>query len=333
MTDVVVAARQAARPGWRTRLAEQPTAVLAGVLAVLYIVTAMKDDSLLTASGVRSVLLLACPLAIFAASQTLCMLTGGIDLSIAMTANFAAYVAANESHRGPVAALSMALAVGLAVGAVNGLAIGVFKVNPLIMTLGMASVLLGVVTVGLRGWLSGSTRVLSVVRDVGSGKLIGPLPNNLVVWAVVAALLVLGLRSSGLGRTIYAIGDNPIACRLAGVRVWQVLLAVYVIAGLLAAVGGLLFSGTTGSVGVDQTNSYLLPSVAATVIGGTSILGGSGGYSGTIIGALILTVLNRLLLRLEVSEAFKQMLYGVIVLALAWLYVRLTGQKVAEGGG
>ena len=113
-------------------------------------------------------------------------------------------------------------------------------------------------------------------------------------------------------------------------RAWQVLLAVYVLAGLLAAIGGLLFSGTTGSVGVDQTNSYLLPSVAATVIGGTSILGGAGGYSGTILGALILTVLNRLLLRLDVSEAFKQMLYGVIVLALAWLYVRLTGQKSAR---
>lgn len=332
MTDVVVAAQRVARPGWRTRLAEQPTFVLAGVLVVLYAITAWKDDSLTTAAGVRSILLLACPLAIFAASQTLCMLTGGIDLSIAMTANFAAYVAANESHRGAAVALAMSLAVGVAVGAVNGLAIGVFRVNPLIMTLGMASVLLGVVTVGLRGWLSGSTRVLTVVRDVGSGRLFGPLPNNVVVWVVVAAVLVFGLRSSGLGRMIYAVGDNSIACRLAGVRVWQVLLAVYVIAGLLAAVGGLLFSGTTGSVGVDQTNSYLLPSVAATVIGGTSILGGSGGYSGTIIGALILTVLNRLLLRLDVSEAFKQMLYGAIVLALAWLYVRLTGQKVAEGG-
>jgi ribose transport system permease protein len=196
----------------------------------------------------------------------------------------------------------------------------------------MASVLLGIVTVGLRGWLSGSTNVLDLVRDIGSGTLFGPFPKNLVVWAIVAVVLVLGLRSSGLGRMIYAVGDNPIACRLAGVRVWQVLLAVYVLSGLLAAIAGLLFSGTTGSVGVDQTNSYLLPAVAATVIGGTSILGGTGGYSGTILGALILTVLNRLLLRLDVSEAFKQMLYGVIVLALAWLYVRLTGQKVAEGG-
>jgi ribose transport system permease protein len=331
-TAVVAAiASEAARPGWRVRLAEQPTIVLAGVFVVLYAITAWQDDSLLREAGVRSILLLACPLAIFAACQTLCMLTGGIDLSIAMTANLAAYVAATESGRGTVPALAFAFGVGLAVGLVNGLAIGVFRVNPLIMTLGMASVLLGIVTVGLRGWLSGSTNVLDVVRDVGSGTLFGPLPKNLIVWAIIAVVLVLGLRSSGLGRMIYAVGDNPIACRLAGVRVWQVLLAVYVMSGLLAAVGGLLFSGATGSVGVDQTNSYLLPAVAATVIGGTSILGGTGGYSGTILGALILTVLNRLLLRLDVSEAFKQMLYGVIVLALAWLYVRLTGQKSGTG--
>ncbi len=332
-STVAAVAARAARPGLRTRLAEQPVLVLVGVLVVLYVVTASQDDSLYTSAGVRSVLLLACPLAVFAAAQTLCMLTGGIDLSVAMTANFAAYVAANQSDRGAVAALALALGVGAAVGVVNGLAIGVFKVNPLIMTLGMSSVLLGVLTVGLREFLTGSTVLLDVVKDVGSGTLIGPVPNNAVVWALVAAVLIWGLRSSGLGRMIYAVGDNQIACRLAGVRVWQVLLAVYVLAGVLAAIGGLLFSGTTGSVGVDQTNSYLLPSVAATVIGGTSILGGSGGYTGTIFGALILTLLNRLLLTLDTSEAFRQMLYGGIVLALAWLYVRLTGQKAANSVG
>jgi ribose transport system permease protein len=332
-TQVVAAiVEQSARPGWRTRLAENPTLVLCGVVVVLYAITAWQDDSLLTVRGVRSILLLACPLAIFAASQTLCMLTGGIDLSIAMTANLAAYVAATQSDRGAWIALPMALGIGLAVGLTNGIAIGVMRVNPLIMTLGMASVLLGIITVGIRGWLSGSTNVLSTVREIGSQPLIGPLPKNILVWGVIAAVLILGLRSSGLGRTIYAVGDNQIACRLAGVRIWQVLLAVYVMSGLLAAIGGLLFSGTTGSVGPDQTNSYLLPSVAATVIGGTSILGGVGGYTGTMLGAIVLTLLNRLLLRLDTSEAFKQMLYGAIVLALAWLYVRISGQKTSEAG-
>jgi ribose transport system permease protein len=316
---------------WRQTLVDRPAVALTGVLLLLYVVTGLVAPGMFTPNGVRSTLLLACPLAILAASQTLCMLTGGIDLSTVMTANFAAYVAANQSGQGPLAALSLALLVGLAVGTVNGVGVGVFKVNPLIMTLGMASVLLGVVTVGLvgDGFLSGSTRLLPVLRTVASGTLFGPVPNNVLVWALVAAGLIFGLSRTGLGRAVYAVGDNPIACRLAGVRIWQVLLAVYVLSALLAALGGLLFSGISGSVGPDQTNAYLLPSVAAAVIGGTSILGGVGGYTGTILGALILTVLNRLLLTLDTTEAFRQILYGLIVLALAWVYVRVTGQRGA----
>ncbi len=316
---------------WRQLLVDRPAVALSGVLLLLYVITGLFAPGMFTPNGVRSTLLLACPLAILAASQTLCMLTGGIDLSTVMTANFAAYVAANQSGQGPLVALGLALCVGLAVGLVNGVGVGVFKVNPLIMTLGMASVLLGVVTVGLvgDGFLSGSTRLLPVLRTVASGTLFGPVPTNVLVWALVAGALIFGLSRTGLGRAIYAVGDNPIACRLAGVRIWQVLLAVYVLSAVLAALGGLLFSGISGSVGPDQTNAYLLPSVAAAVIGGTSILGGVGGYTGTILGALILTVLNRLLLTLDTTEAFRQILYGLIVLALAWVYVRLTGQRGA----
>lgn len=317
---------------WQQRLGERPVLVLAVILVVLYLAAGANDTTLFTANGVRSVLLLACPLAILAASQTVCMLTGGIDLAVAMTANFAAYVAANRSGSGAAVALSLALLVGLVVGAVNGIGIGVFGVNPIIMTLGVASVLVGVVTVGLvgDGFLAGSTTILPIVRDVGSRTLVGPLPANVLVWIVVGGLLLLVLHRSGLGRSIYAVGDNATACRLAGIRVWRVLLTVYVISAVLAAVAGLLFSGSSGSVGPDQTNAYLLPSVAAAVIGGTSILGGAGSYSGTILGALILTVLNRLLLNLDTSEAVRQIVYGLIVLALAWVYVRLTNTR-ADG--
>ena len=316
---------------WRQTLVDRPAVALTGVLLLLYVITGLFAPGMFTFNGVRSTLLLACPLAVLAASQTICMLTGGIDLSTVMTANFAAYVAANQSGQGPLVALGLALCVGLAVGLVNGIGVGVFKVNPLIMTLGMASVLLGVVTVGLvgDGFLSGSTRILPILRTVASGTLFGPVPTNVIVWGLVAAGLIFGLSRTGLGRAVYAVGDNPMACRLAGVRIWQVLLAVYVLSALLAALGGLLFSGISGSVGPDQTNAYLLPSVAAAVIGGTSILGGVGGYTGTILGALILTVLNRLLLTLDTTEAFRQILYGLIVLALAWAYVRLTGQRGA----
>ncbi|PYG01903.1 monosaccharide ABC transporter membrane protein, CUT2 family [Georgenia satyanarayanai] len=313
----------------RTLTTDRPVIVLGVVFVVFYLVTGLLDPSLFTSGGLRSILLLACPLAIFAAGQTIAFLTGGIDLSVTMVANFAAYVAATQSGAGPLQAIALALTVGAVAGFVNGVGVGVFRVHPLIMTIGMSSVLLGVVSVGLAsgGFLTGAASVLPVLSTVGGGTLVGPIPLNVVVWAAVAVVLLLGLSRTGLGRNIYAVGDNPVACRLSGVKVWQVLIATYVIVGVLAAIAGLLISGSSGSVGPSQTNSFLLPSIAAAVIGGTSILGGSGGYAGTIVGALVLTVLNRLLLTLGVGQAVQQIVYGVIVLGLAWVYVAVSGQR------
>lgn len=311
------------------RLRDQPILVLGVVLLLLYVVTGVQDHSMFSPEGVRSVLLLAAPLGIFAAAQTVCMLTGGIDLSIPLTANLAAYVCANQAGATQVQALALALGAGLVVGVVNGLGVGVFKINPLIMTLGVSSVLLGLIVVGLKsgGFLAGSKTLIPVVAYLGGGSLFGPIPASALVWGPLSFLMIWGLRQTGLGRCIYAVGDNPVACRLGGVRVWLVLTVVYAIAGVLAAVGGLLFSGISSSLGPDQTNGYLLPAIAAVVIGGTSIMGGMGGYAGTIVGTLILTVLNRLLLNLDTSEGMRQVIYGLIVLSLAWFYVRLSGQR------
>lgn len=314
----------------RDTLAQRPVVTLSVVLIALYITAGIRDPTLFTVNGVRSILLLACPLALLAASETICMLTAGIDLSVTMTANLAAYLAATHSGAGPITSVGFALLVGLVVGAINGIGVGVFKVDSLIMTLGMSSVLIGIVTVGIvgHGFLVGSTNIAPIVTTVGSGTLVGPIPMNAIVWAAVAVIIIFILSRTGLGRMIYAVGDNPIACRLAGVKVWKVLLAVYVIAGVLAAIAGLMYSGISGSVGPDQTSSFLLPAIAAAVIGGTSILGGVGGYTGAIFGALILTVLNSMLLTMNTSEAIRQVIYGGIILALAWVYVRLTGHKV-----
>ena len=131
----------------------------------------------------------------------------------------------------------------------------------------------------------------------------------------VAALILLGLRYSGYGRMLYAVGDNPIACRLAGVRVWQVLLVTYILCSILAAIGGVLYVGVINAADLQLVSPYLLPSVAAVVIGGTSIFGGIGGYSGTILGAIILVVLDSLLTLLDASQAVKQIIYGSIILA------------------
>lgn len=313
----------------RNYLTDHPIVVLSVVFVLFYAVTAALDPSLFTVQGLRSILLLACPLALFAAGQTIAFLTGGIDLSVAMIANFAAYVVATQSGAGTVTALVLGVAVGAGAGLLNGIGIGVFRVHPLIMTIGMSSVLLGVVSVGQAsgGFLSGSAVVPQVLQRIGGGTLIGPIPLNAVVWAVVSVFLIWMLARSGLGRNIYAVGDNATACRLSGIKVWQVLIVTYVIVGILAAVAGMIISGTSGSVGPSQSNSLLLPSIAAAVIGGTSILGGSGGYGGTIVGALVLTVLNRLMLTLGAGQAVQQMVYGIIVLALAWAYVAVSRQR------
>ena len=313
----------------RQTLTERPVIVLALVFVVFYFATAAVDSSLLTTRGLRSILLLACPLALFAAGQTIAFLTGGIDLSVTMTANLAAYVAAVYSGAGPLTALGLALLVAVAVGTVNGIGVGVFHVHALIMTIGMSSVLLGLLSVGLvgDGYLSGAARVLPLLTEIGSGTLFGPFPLSAVLWVAVGGLLIFGLTRSGLGRNIYAVGDNPEASRLSGVKVWQVYLATYVVVAILAALAGLVISGTSGSVGPSQSNVFLLPSIAAAVIGGTSIMGGYGGYAGTIVGALILTVLNRLLLALDVDVALQQIIYGLLVLALAWAYVAVSAQR------
>lgn len=303
--------------------ADHPQAALVAVLVVLTIITGLIQPGYLSVNGLRTTLLLAAPLAIIAGGQTLTMLTGGIDLSVAITATGAAYVAGNLSSQGAGAAIAAGLAVGLLVGLLNGIGVAAFGVHPLIITLGMSGILLGLFTTWAQTILQGSTNVAPFIRTLGSGSFGGAIPYNLIVWGLVTLLLVGGLSRTGLGRMIYAIGDNPTAARLAGVRVWQVQLAVYVLCGILAAVAGILLAGRSGSVDLELASRFLLPSVAAAVIGGTSIFGGAGGYTGTMIGALILGVLGSLLTFLDAGQAVQQIVYGTIVLALAWAYARV----------
>jgi ribose transport system permease protein len=125
---------------------------------------------------------------------------------------------------------------------------------------------------------------------------------------------------------LFAVGDNPIAARLSGTRVWQVHVALYILSAILAAVAGILLAGLNNTATVSLVEQQVLPSVAAAVIGGTSIMGGRGGYSGTIVGALILTVVTTLLTVLEMPEAVRQILFGVIIVAVAAAYTRVSGE-------
>jgi ribose transport system permease protein len=142
-----------------------------------------------------------------------------------------------------------------------------------------------------------------------------------------AVLIVWAQRRTGFGRLLYAIGSNEAAARLSGVRVWQVYLALYALSGLIAGLTGLLYLGLVKTASLSLALPLDLPSVAAAVVGGTSIFGGRGGYGGTIIGALILTVLATMLTLMQMPEGGRRILFGLIILAVTALYIRLTDRS------
>jgi ribose transport system permease protein len=311
-------------------LVDNPVVVLVGVLVLLFVLTDLVNrnevgEPFITWNQLSTTLLVAAPLGMIAAGQTLVMLTGGVDLSVAMTATAAAFATSWQGVNGTVDGILAGLAVGLGIGLANGVGVGIFHVNPLIMTLGTSSV-----TFGLLSIYAGrpfEKVVPNLVSTLGSDRFFDYLPANLIFWSILAALLILGLRYTGYGRMLYAVGDNPVAARFAGVRVWQVLVVVYGLCGLFSAFGGLLLVGFTDNPDLGLATPYLLQSVAAVVIGGTSIFGGWGSYSGTIVGVLILTVLGSLLTLLDSEEWQRQVIYGSIIIVLTAIYARVSGSE------
>jgi ribose transport system permease protein len=191
----------------------------------------------------------------------------------------------------------------------------------------MNLVVLGFVAVYQLAMVLAGVVIPEPIAQLGSGTTLGFLPNSLFVFAPLAILIIVGLRRFGYGRLLFAVGDNPIAARLSGVRVWQVHVALYTISALLAAVAGILIAGLNRTASPTLVESAVLPSVAAAVIGGTSIMGGRGGYAGTIVGALILTLLIALLTVLNMPEAVRQVLFGAIIVVVAAAYTRVTGES------
>jgi ribose transport system permease protein len=226
--------------------------------------------------------------------------------------------------QGLAVGIVVAFAAAALAGFVTGIGVGVFRVHPLIMTLGMGLVVLGLANVWQLQMVQTGTGVAPELRTLGSDRMFDVLPLSLLVFVPVATAILLGLRRTGYGRLLYALGDNPIATRLSGARGWQILILLYVLSAVLAATAGLLVSGLTNVASVTLVDSLLLPSVAAAVIGGTSIMGGRGGYGGTIVGALILTVTSSLLSSLGLPEAVRQVLFGSIIVLVAAAYTRVT---------
>ncbi len=312
---------------WRNLFRDRPVVPLTGLLLVLVAVIELASPGIVRPSWVAVILRQSVPLAILAACQVLTMLTAGIDLSVGAVASMAGFVTATLINSwGLPVAIVVPLVVAAVVGLITGIGVGLFRVHPLIMTLGMSLVVLGLANVWQLEMVQTGAGVPPELRTLGSGSFFDVVPLSLLVFVPVAAIILFSLQRTGYGRLLYAIGDNPIAARLSGARAWQVHIVLYVISALLAGVAGLLLSGLTNTASVSLAESSVLPAVAAAVIGGTSIMGGRGGYGGAIIGALILTVLTALLTVVGLPEASRQIVFGAIIVAVAAAYTRVTGE-------
>ena len=313
--------------GWRSLFRDRPVIPLIVLLGILVVLVELVRPGVVSPNWAGVIMRTAVPLAILAGAQTLAMLTGGIDLSVGAVASMSGFVVATlVGGPGLGVGILVALVAAALAGLVTGIGVGIFRVHPLIMTLGMSLVVLGLANVWQIQMVQTGAGVPPEFRTVGSTLAFGILPYSLVVFVPIAALILFALRRTGYGRLLYAVGDNPIAARLSGTRPWQVIIALYVITAVLAAIAGFLYSGLTNTASVTLVDAQVLPSVAAAVIGGTSILGGRGGFGGTIIGALILTVTTSLLVSLGSPEAVRQILFGSIIVLVAAAYTRVTAE-------
>lgn len=287
---------------------------LLGMIAVLTVI----DPNFLTRPNLVSIGLAVSVLGIAAVGQTLVIISGGLDLSVGSVIALTSVVVALLLREGQpvVVALGAGMVVGVLVGAVNGIVITRFHVNAVIATLGTMSVFRGAALLIAEG----KTIAVSdqTMRSIGLGEAfdIVPIPVLVMLLCFVAGSALLSW--TVFGRDTYFIGDNVEAARLAGIPVRRMQVALYVLAGVFASLAGIVFTASVGAGLPNGASNLVLIVIAAVILGGTSLSGGVGRVSGTLIGVLVLGVLENGLILQDVSSFWQQVVIGtVLIIAVA----------------
>lgn len=256
-------------------------------------------------------------LGIVAAGMMMVILLGHIDLSVPWTLAAAAMMA---TAVGGEMAIPTGIAVGVAVGLVNGLGVAYLRIPSMIFTLGVDSVMRGLM-VWHTGGFAPQDRATPLMRTLASEKILG-IPVAIFVWAAVSVIIVTILSRTAFGRSIYATGNREGAAYLSGIRTRWVIVGAFVASGVCAALAGILLAGYSTKAYQGMGNAYLLPAIAAVVIGGTRILGGQGRYVGTLVGVTLIVLLNSVLSIMQMPEAGRQVIYGSVIIGMLLVYGR-----------
>ena len=286
------------------------------IVVAVWIVAGIVKPGFARPGHLRYLLELAAVMGIVAAGQTIVVIAAGIDLSVASVSTFTAMMTpllSPESDPTGLVGVVLVLAAASAIGLVNGLGIILLRVHPLILTLATATILQGALILIAGGSAISSTN--PTVDLLANGRVLG-VPMTIVTWIVVAVAATFLLHRTVMGGWLYAIGTNDRASRLAGVAIGPTMIAAYAISGLCAGLTGLLLLGMNrqGYVGIGEP--YLLGSIAAVVLGGTSILGGRGTYLGTIAGSILLVTIAALSTVVNAAARWRAVLFGALILGL-----------------
>lgn len=256
-------------------------------------------------------------LGIVAAGMMIVILLGHIDLSAPWTIAASAMLA---TAVGGAWAIPVGLGVGFAVGIANGLGVAFLRVPAMIFTLGVNAVLRGLMVM-LTGGFAPQSDATPLMIWLATGQPLG-VANSVIVWAVISAALVFMLTRTPLGRYIYAAGNREAATYLSGINTRLVLIASFVICSMCSALSGLLIAGYSSKAFQAMGDVYLLPAIAAVVVGGTNILGGQGRYTGTVVGTILIVLLQSVLSVAQMPEAGRQIIYGLVIIVMLLVYGR-----------
>lgn len=287
---------------------------LLGLLLIIIIISFM-SPSFLTATNIFNVLRQVSISALIAFGMTFVILTGGIDLSVGSTLALTGAISAGLLAGGmdPFLAMLIGLLLGAVLGAVNGFIIAKGKVAPFIATLATMTIYRGLTLVYTDGKPVSGLGDSLAFQMFGKGYFLG-IPVPVITMLIAFLVLYFILRKTTFGRRVYAIGGNKEASRLSGINVDRITIAVYSLTGMLAALSALILTSRLNSAQPTAGQSYELDAIAAVVLGGTSLTGGRGWIFGTLVGALIIGVLNNGLNLIGVSSFFQQVVKGVVIL-------------------
>jgi ribose transport system permease protein len=304
---------------------ERPLSIAILAILVLLIGGELLSPGFASPRQIVTLLTIAALLGVVAAGQNLVILGGreGIDLSVGGIISFGAFLAGNvmqENDANLLHAVVLVCGATFLIGLVSGLGVTWLRIPPLVMTLGMLGVVQGGLVLLTRGVPSG--RAAPLLSRVVSDPVLFGLPGILFIWIAVGAVLTLILRRTTFGYNVYAIGANESAAALAGVPVRRTRTLLFALSGFFSGLTGILLLGYTDYVFVGAGDQYMLPSIIAVVIGGTSLAGGSGGYVGTMAGAVVLVLLQSILTTLNIPPFGRQIIFGVTLLGLMLLYGR-----------